>query len=65
MSELSSLYKHQNNPENLKNFFTQTPQKSELSDEWTNWWDSRKIYSPEKLQTIPFYHIANSIKERI
>jgi hypothetical protein len=61
MSELSSLFvKIKITKENLENFFTQTPEKSALSDEWMNWWNSRKMYSPEKLQNIPFYNTTNN-----
>jgi hypothetical protein len=61
MSELSSLYvRLKIKKENLERFFQEKPMAIEVDQDWTSWWDSRKMYSPSPLTEIPVYSSATN-----
>ncbi|SHN16191.1 hypothetical protein SAMN05216311_10649 [Chitinophaga sp. CF418] len=56
MSEPRSLYlKIKTKKENLERFFQDQPVTPEIDQNWTSWWDSRKMHSKSPLTRVPVY----------
>ncbi|SDF49450.1 hypothetical protein [Chitinophaga filiformis] len=56
MSEPRSLYlKIKTNKENLNRFFQDKPLPPEIDQDWTAWWNSRKMHSKSPLTKVPVY----------
>lgn len=56
MSELSSLFvKIKITKKQFENFLTSSPQKPELNNNWTEWWNSRDMYHKTNLSTESLY----------
>ena len=56
MSEPRSLYlKIKTNKDNLHRFFQDKPLTPEIDENWTAWWDSRKMHSKSPLTKVPVY----------
>jgi hypothetical protein len=54
MSELRSLFVKLNiKKENLDRFLAAAPTTPVVDEDWTAWWDSRKMYSKSPLASIP------------
>ena len=56
MSELSSLFARISiTPENYETFLAAKPQSPILDENWSNWWNSRKMYSSQPLTENDLY----------
>lgn len=56
MSEPRSLYlKIKTSKENLQSFFSEKPIAPQIDQDWTSWWDSRKMHSKSPLTKVPIY----------
>jgi hypothetical protein len=56
MSELKSLYvRIKIKKENLERFFQDKPVAATIDPGWTDWWNSRNMYSPSPLTELPYY----------
>ncbi|MCF6405184.1 hypothetical protein L3C95_19935 [Chitinophaga filiformis] len=61
MSEPRSLYlKIKTKRENLQRFFNEKPVAPEVDQDWTSWWDSRKMHSRSPLTKVPIYAWAKT-----
>ena len=61
MSELRSLYVSiKTKKENLNRFFQASPLKPVVDQDWASWWDSREMYSKDKLEDIPVFKSATN-----
>ncbi|MFD2962485.1 MULTISPECIES: hypothetical protein [Olivibacter] len=61
MSEYSSLYINiQIKEEKLQHFFQEKPMPQSIDENWSKWWDSRKMYSKQPLSNLPYYRVQNN-----
>ena len=61
MSEPRSLYlKIKTKKENLERFFQDKLVAPEIDNDWTSWWDSRKMHSKSPLTKVPIYAWAKT-----